>query len=349
MNLEQATRALDFYMSKDIPAFLWGAPGIGKTEVVHGRAKNRGRAVIDFRLLLRDPVDLRGLPSVDPIAKTTVWVRPSELPFIGNDCPEEGDLFIDELNVAGQSMQAAAFGLVQERRVGENTLKPGWRIVAAGNRMSDKAAAQRVPSALLNRFAHIDVEADVAAWVNWALGANINPALVAFIRWRRGLLHVMPGEKPQGENLAAMPADARAFPTPRAWEHVSELLADAPDDLRPALVGGLVGEGPAGELEGFIRVWRNLPSIADIIANPDKITVPDDPATLYAVAGGLARAADHKNIASIVRFAKRAIGPEFTITMMMDATKRDEGLKETQAYVEYVSANQEAFVRASRS
>lgn len=336
MNVAQAANAIKAYNAANIPAFIWGAPGIGKSDIVAQVAAEASLPLIDVRAVLLDPVDVRGLPAVQD--GRAVWAQPDFLPRADRDGPA-GILFLDELNAAPMSVQAAFFQLVLNRRIGEYQLPDGWRIVAAGNRQSDRAAAQRMPSALANRFAHIDVEADVQTWKAWAMRVDLNPLVVAFIDFRKPLLHLMPGAKPDDTSLPAIPADARAFPTPRAWASVAK-VADAPDDIRPALVAGLVGEGPAAEFEGFVRVWRNLPSIADIIANPDRVTIPNDPATLFAVSGALARKAERKTFDSIMRFARRALGPEFTILMTMDATARDAGLKETRAFVDWATENQ---------
>lgn len=325
-----AIAAVNLYMANDIPAFIWGSPGIGKTQMIHALGKSAGLPVMDYRLLFRDATDLRGLPTITADG-ATAWARPSDLPFIGNDGADAGILFLDELNVAAPSLQAAGFGLVEERRVADHVLKPGWRIIAAGNHASDKAAAQRMPSALANRFAHLFMNADLDAWCAWANRSGIAPVLVAFLRLRPNMLHDMTATA--GQQLTA-------FPTPRAWEKVSRLInAGLPDALFMPMVAGIVGDGAAAELWGFVRVWRGLPTIADIIANPDKITIPGDPSTAYAVSTALARKADRSNFAPILRFANRALGTAHTTVLVTDAIRRDETLKETSAFIAWAAAN----------
>lgn len=323
MNLIQAERALAAYLAADIPVFIWGAPGIGKSDLVASVAAKRNGGLIDVRAILLDPVDLRGLPAV--LDGRSVWAQPDFLPRAERD-GAEGILFLDELNAAPASVQAACFQLVLNRRLGEYAMPKGWRIVAAGNRQSDRASAQRMPSALANRFAHIDADADVTAWTQWAISTNLAAVVLAFIRFRPELLHKMDG------------SDLRAFPTPRAWSNVAK-IADAPDDIRLPLVAGLVGEGAAAEFEGFIRIWRTLPPIADLIANPDGAAVPSDPATLYAVSSALARAATPKNFGNVCRYAKR-LPPEFGVVLAVDAVKRTPALQETAAFVQWSADNQ---------
>ena len=44
------------------PVMLWGPPGIGKSEIIEQIGKETDRNVIDLRLLLLEPTDLRGIP-----------------------------------------------------------------------------------------------------------------------------------------------------------------------------------------------------------------------------------------------------------------------------------------------
>lgn len=323
MNLEKSSRALAAYLEADIPAFLWGAPGVGKSDSVEQTATARNVKLIDQRVTLLDPVDLRGLPHI--VDGAAVWGAPGFLPNERRD-GAEGVLFLDELNAAPPSTQAACYQLVLNRKLGEYALPPGWRIVAAGNRQSDRAAAQRMPSALANRFAHIDVEPDADTWCAWANGAGVEAVGVAFMRFRPALLHVMPKS-----------ADERAFPTPRSWAQAFK-LAMSPADLRMPLIAGLVGEGPAAEFEGFIRTFLDIPSIRDILADPKGAKVPKGPAALFAVSTAIARKAAATTFAAILDYAQR-LPKEFEILTAVDAVKRDKKLAETSAYVGWCSRN----------
>ena len=188
MNLNQASEALDYFIDVDIPTFIWGAPGVGKSSIVAQMTEKRRWGLVDFRLTTRDPVSLMGLPSLQ--GTTTKWLSPDEYPQVERD-GEKGILFLDELNAASPAMQTAAFGLVLERKIGSYQLPPKWRIVAAGNRQSDRAAAQRMPSALANRFAHIYVEPDIETTVKHFGEKALDPMLIAFLRFRPNLLHKM--------------------------------------------------------------------------------------------------------------------------------------------------------------
>lgn len=322
MSIASAITTLRTYLDHDIPAFLWGPPGVGKSDAVRQIAAEMGVNMIDFRAILRDPIDLRGLPSTaDGIAR---WLPPSDLPDVKRD-GDTGIFFMDELNAAPASVQAACFGLVLDRKVGEYRLPPGWRIIAAGNRQSDRAAAQRMPTALANRFAHIDVSPDINAFVAWANQNGIDPMLVGFLMFRPALLHSMDGE------------DQRAFPTPRSWSQVSK-IAQLPIDAMLPVVEGLVGKGAAAEYLGFMRVVKDLPPLSEVFEKPATARVPDQPSARYAIVSGIARMISHDNFSKAVIYANR-LPREFNVMMVHAAVNRDKSLCESKTYVDWVAEN----------
>ena len=317
----------------NIPAMAWGKPGIGKSDVVRQVAASLGYGLIDFRATLRDPVDLRGLPLVDAKTGTTRWLAPNELPNADRD-GDKGILFLDELPNAPPLMQASCFGLVLDRQLGEYRLPEGWVPIAAGNRMADRSASQRMPSALKNRFAHFEVQADIDSWSDWANKAELNPLIIAFVRYRAELLHKMPE------------GDDNAFPTPRAWQSVSRCFDKSMAmHLRFSLVTGLVGPGPAAELEAFITSWTRLPPIQQIIDNPKSAMVPnmDEPGLMYAVSSAIARKATRETFGNVLTYAAR-LPKEFEILTAVDAVRRDPLLTKSSAFVQWAVRNQSVVV-----
>ncbi len=64
MNASSIIQALELLIAIKQPVFLWGPPGIGKSQVVRQCAEDLGLQLIDLRAVLLDPVDLRGLPRI---------------------------------------------------------------------------------------------------------------------------------------------------------------------------------------------------------------------------------------------------------------------------------------------
>src|SRR5258708_26194473 len=92
-------KVLDALYSMRMSAFIWGEPGIGKSESVHQFAKRRQMKLEDVRLTQMDAPDLRGLQWVDEKSKTTVSYRPEFFPV--ENIP--GIIFLDELTAAERS------------------------------------------------------------------------------------------------------------------------------------------------------------------------------------------------------------------------------------------------------
>ena len=103
-------------MLAERPIFLWGPPGIGKSELIQQIVDEGalGNAyMIDMRLALMEPTDLRGYPFRNPETNTMEWAPPADLPT--QELADEYDnivVFLDELNSAPPSVQAAAYQLV---------------------------------------------------------------------------------------------------------------------------------------------------------------------------------------------------------------------------------------------
>lgn len=159
MKASRLTTVLENLLDQPWAAFIWGAPGIGKSSIVRQIAERRRMPLIDIRASLLDPTDLRGIPIIQD--GTAVWCPPSFLP---KKSDKPGILFLDEINAAPPLVQAALYQLILDRRVGEYELPEGWRIIAAGNRREDKAVTFRLSSALANRFIHLNLEVDPDDW-----------------------------------------------------------------------------------------------------------------------------------------------------------------------------------------
>lgn len=269
------------------PVMLAGSPGIGKSQLIKGLAQDLGLEFRDVRVTLLDPVDLRGLPSLE--GGRTKWNPPAFLPTSG-----KGIFFWDEFNAGAQAVQIAAYQSLLDNRIGEYQWPEGWYQIAAGNLLSDGAGAQKMNSALNNRLLHLQMGADLEDWIQWALGAGISSEILAYLKWRP-------------ENLHNHSRDQAAYPTPRSWEFVSQILqAGASKQEEEALIAGAVGDGPASEFYLFLDQARKLPQLEEIWANPTKVPIPKEPSTKYAIAYALAlRTSAKQHIKAMFTYLQR--------------------------------------------
>jgi len=198
--------ALHALIGERLPLHIWGACGVGKSQIVAQVADDLDYEFLDLRAVQLDPVDLRGLPRIK--ADQTEWVPPKFLPTTG-----KGILFLDELTSAPQMTQAGCYQLVLDRKLGEYVLPDGWVVIAAGNPASERGVHFSMPRPLRNRFVHLSLDADLNDWCKWAVGAGVRPEIIAFLRFKSDLLHT-----------SDVTSDANAWPTPRSWEMASSVL-----------------------------------------------------------------------------------------------------------------------------
>ncbi len=327
MKASEIAEGLESLINLRQPVFLWGAPGIGKSQVVMQVAAQMNMEVNDVRAVLLDPVDLRGLPHINE-HKQADWCVPAFLPQQGS-----GILFLDELNAAPPLVQAACYQLILDRKLGDYELPDGWAVVAAGNRENDRAVTYRMPSALANRFIHFDFEVDVDDWLLWATANNVPPELTSFIRFRPTLLHDFDPKRNQ-----------KAFPTPRSWEFVGRILgAGQAEKLQHNLIAGAVGEAAAMELQGYLKIWNELPETQALLAQPNSAVIPRDPATLFAVCEMLAQNASEDTIEPIITYADR-LPSEFNVLLVRNSVCNDNTLVQSSAFASWAENNADVLV-----
>lgn len=246
------------------PLFIWGPPGIGKSELVESIAHELNGAFIDVRLGQMEPTDIRGIPFFNKDTGKMDWAPPVDLPDeeFASRYPIVV-LFLDELNSAPASVQAAAYQLVLNRAVGKYRLPDNVVLVAAGNRESDKGVTYRMPTPLANRFIHQEMVVDFNSWQEWATKKKIHKDVVGYLSFAKQDLYGFDAK-----------SSSRAFPTPRSWTFVSDLLNDDPDDdTAMNMISGTVGEGLAVKFMAHRRIAGRMPNPQDILQG--KVTTLD--------------------------------------------------------------------------
>ena len=190
-------------------------------------------------------------------------------------------LFLDELNSAPPSVQAAAYQLVLNKRIGQYKLPHNVKIVAAGNRETDRGVTYRMPSPLANRFRHINMEVNFEDWSIWATNNKVHPDVIGYLTYSKADLFDFDPK-----------TSSQAFATPRSWNYVSEILStegfdSASDFQQKAEVAGAIGEGMAIKFCEHRKIASQLPNPEDVLNGKVKKLDIKEKSAQYSFAIGL--------------------------------------------------------------
>lgn len=314
---------MEGFSIKNTPSvMLWGAPGVGKSQAVRALANritketNKKVNVTDVRLLLFNPVDLRGIPTSDVNKQFSIWLKPKIF-----DMDESDDvvniLFLDEITAAPQSVQAAAYQITLDRIIGEHKIPDNCIIIAAGNRITDKSVAYKMPKALGNRLIHFEVYCTIDDWKKWALKNNIDSRIIGFLT-QHGDNKLMDFDT-QNDDVA--------YPTPRSWEAVDKIIKLFDGNINAAenLIAGAIGSGAMIEFTAWTQVYDKIPNIMDIFEGKCKQDLKkESPDVNFAVYSSIVNyvstkfSDDKKAIGNVFTYIMKNMTPEFQVLIVKD-------------------------------
>lgn len=325
-------------MKAKIVAIFKGSPGCGKSQVIYQIAEQFNLKVIDLRLAQCDPTDLAGFPTI--VGNKADYMPMMHFPIEGDPLPKRPDggnyagwlLFLDEITSAVAAIQAAAYKLILDRMVGSHHLHKNVAIVCAGNLETDGAIVHEMSTALQSRMLHLELVVDHKEWLDWAQDHGIHHFITDYIKFKPGQLHVFTPDHTDS-----------TYACPRTWEFSSRILEVAPvgsPDVLPLLAGTL-SEGVAREFLVFCKIYESLPKTAQIMADPDGITVPKEPSVLFALTGSIAQNLTSDNASSLMQFVMR-LPVEFQVVCVREVSRRNKKLMATPALQKWVSVHSEA-------
>ncbi len=273
MRAKEITTTLNSLIEAQIPVFIWGSPGIGKSSIVKQIAKDKNLEFVDLRLSLLDPTDLKGIPFFDKDNNQAIWASPNFLPKEPNS---KGILFLDEINTAPPSVQASAYQLVLDRKVGDYKLPSGWSIVSAGNNESDRGVVYRMPPPLSNRFVHLNMEVSFEDWKIWAYKNSIDSSIISFLHYDSKKLFAFDPSK-----------NEKSFPTPRSWEYVDKILSSKlKNSLLLETISGAIGKESGMAFISFRKVMNKLPNIDEILEGKE-VKIEHNSQILFTIIAGI--------------------------------------------------------------
>ncbi|OFA33314.1 hypothetical protein BAE46_00970 [Glaciecola punicea] len=311
------------YMKVGIVPMIYGSPGIGKSDIVKQIAEQFNLELIDVRLSMAEPTDLNGFPVIE---NGVASYKPFDtFPISGTKLPKGKRgwlLFLDEANSAPKAVQAASYKIMLDRMVGNSKLHDDVAVMAAGNLETDNAIVEPMSTALQSRLGHILLQVSKLDWLEWAQSNNIDYRITSYIDF-------------DGEKLHVFDADHSdlTFACPRTWEFANRLIEDKVEinNDEITLLSGVITQGAALEFAGHVKCFLDLPTIAQVAANPNSAKLPSEPSTQYAICGMLAGNADATNIKSVVAYIDR-LPTEFQIRAIRETVRRFPAAKKEKLF-----------------
>ena len=281
INIEQFEKIVEFNIDNNIKRAILGLgpSGIGKSAVIKQITQKKNMGLIDLRLLLYTETDFKGIPFPNKEENRTCGLPNVILPDENSD-GKRGILLIEELTSAPKRVQAAAYQLIQDRKLGEYTLPNNWFIIALGNREDDNGVFVQMPSPLANRFEIHTIGYDLDVWKkNFAYKVDINPLVISYLNFKPSALHNFIPD-----------SNTMIFASPRTWQAVSDILntdnLDMDDDILRYKIEGNVGEIECNSFLQFCKLKDELVSVDDIILGKE-VEIPKEHDKIYLLIGSV--------------------------------------------------------------
>jgi len=292
----------NFDYTHNLPLFVWGFPGIGKSMIpvavcretwldakdAKGKplfetkmlnklrpwdysgwnfftdeqkaefAKNpNGWVLMDVRLSQVDPVEIKGAPFYDTKNMKAGFIRFSSI-LPDPDFEYPTILLLDELPLAPDMVQSAAYQLINDRKVGDYRLPDKTVIMAAGNPSTCPGVNFEMSLALENRFDHIALDIDYNGFIKYiAQGEHqYDETMVAFLQFSaqgdKDALYKIEGQHGKGN-----------FPTFRSWE---KALRKVKYGVRESdAVSDSVGQSCASKFDVFKEFTKDIPDVDTLV------------------------------------------------------------------------------------
>jgi hypothetical protein len=224
--------------------------------------------------------------------------------------------------------------LLLARRINGHIVSDQVTFAAATNRREDKAAVTGLLEPVKSRFgAIIELEVNLKDWLKWALENDMPTELIAFIQLEPDYLT---GFKPNKDLINS--------PSPRTIAAAGrQQQAGLPEAFEFQAFQGAAGEDFATKYCGFLKIYRELPSLDDIILNPTGCPVPANLSVQYAITVGLAKKMNPQNIAPICTYLDR-LPVEMSIACMKDAVTKNGQLSKTRSYINWAVKKSDVFI-----
>ena len=309
--------------TKPITFHLEGSMGIGKTALAKQIAKDLSFHLVIVSLPQLEPTDVGGMrmPQGDKmtVLQPDWYVDAEQMAKLKADGYKGVLYFFDELPQSPVLNMNIFAQIADEYRIGEYVLdRSECYVMSAGNKLSDKAGTNAMPSHLIDRLTFLEIEPNLDDTCNYFAKTGVDHRVISWLRFQPEFLH----QFKMGVN---------AYPTPRSIERSAQIMNwELDDEAMSEAISGQIGRSAYANLKTHMDVYDKCPDIEKLIASPDTAEIVEEPAIIYALCSSLSSKANDKNIGNILKYLKRLPNEEFQAFVLKDALARDNSLKQNK-------------------
>ena len=351
MNLKTLRAQLPALLASGVSIELISAPGRGKSELIRDYVNEVSTEKEPFGfstafLGTYTPPDLLGymfkgereydgrkITVTDPTLP--MWMITTEGKPLWHY--KRGILFLDEFAQSEGDVKRSAAELLLNRQLGPWKMPPGWTVIAASNRMTDRSGVTKSLDFVINRRVEIHISDSIEAWTEWAVKNRVQPLTIAFANQNTAIVFA-----------DGVPENQGPWCTPRSLVMADRIITSLGHDFDASgdkgkssaleLVGGMIGDAAAAQYFAFVRLEREMPKFATIIKDPKGVKVPTKPDAQMLVCYDLAHRVDKDTAKPVIEYVER-MPKEFAVTFASAACKRDPSLVATPAMSKWAMAN----------
>jgi hypothetical protein len=338
VTIEEAYPLVMDILRPGLVPMLVSSPGIGKSDLARQIAKAENLELIDCRLSSADPTDLNGFPMIITKDKNVLarlkagYVPMDTFPVEGDEIPEGRRgwlLLLDELNSAPLTVQAAAYKLILDKMVGMYRLHKNVAIIAAGNLATDKAYVNKLGTAMQSRMSHLEIRVCPEAWMRWANTHDVDHRVKSFIKFKPALLH----------NFDPNHTDM-TFACPRTWHFTSKIIKPMAtiEITKLPVLAGTVGNGAGREFYSYTKIYGEIPTLEQILADPRRVPFGAEPSMHYALSGLVGYHMKPANADTLMQFLCR-LDIDFQVVTLRTAIAKDAEVRKARSVSEWITKN----------
>lgn len=344
-------RAMELLFKAQISVIIKSKPGQGKTSMVQQYADDQGPdyGLFEINCSLANVPDFTGwfyrtqenyvdYDGNDVTLDTGRYTYPYFLFDKRTGRPacqyRRGVVVLEEYGQADLDLKKSLGQTTLEKRVGMHPLPSGFDVVMLSNYDTDRSAVGRDYDFLINRRGELHMRNTIDNWLVFAHGKQMLNMSMAFA----SIDHhkVFDGETPKEQG---------PFLTPRSMELLDQFMkvaldakADLDDPLVRVTANGIVGSGAAHQYIAFAALRSKIPSIAQIIKDPEGTKVPDKTDQQMFLIFNMADKAEKGNVPKLVKYMSR-MQPDMAVAFYRNALMRDRSLMQCREFGDWAVAN----------